>query len=188
MSLAQREDADIFRIMAEPFLGEIRMVGFNFAPTGWSTCDGQVMSIAQNTALFALLGTTYGGDGRSTFALPDLRGRFPMHFGASPGLTPRQQGESAGTESVTLTTAQLAAHSHPSTLPVSNDVATLATPANNVLARAADGENTYGAAAGTGTMACTAGNSGGNQAHDNMPPYLVVNFIIALQGIFPPRG
>ncbi len=164
------------------------MVGFTFPPRGWSSCDGQLLSIAQNTALFALLGTTYGGNGQVTFALPDLRGRLPMHLGSGPGLSGRVQGEASGAEAVTLNTAQMPVHSHGATLPVSSLTATAATPAGNVLARAADGENNFAAAADGGAMACAVATAGSGQPHDNMPPYLVLNFVIALQGIFPSRN
>lgn len=173
----------------EPFIGEIKMVGFNFAPNGFAFCNGQLIPIAQQTALFSLLGTTYGGDGKTTFGLPDLQGRFPMHAGSGLGLTNRTLGEKAGIESVTLAVGQLPPHSHATTLGVSSQTATSATPGGSVLAKAADGESNYGApATADGAMACTVAGTGGGQAHDNMPPYLVVSFIIALQGIFPSRS
>lgn len=213
----------------EPFLGEIRWVGFNFAPVGWALCDGQLLSIAQNTALFALLGTTYGGNGITTFALPDMRGRVPLHPGQGPGLSPRVLGEVGGQETVTLTTAQMPSHSHALTshthaipaLPVdvkaSSAAATTTSPAGNTLATATveqgggrgrgnGGEShvtdvyTAGPAnvslaagsamtspgttgGGSGTTAAT----GGGAAHENMQPFLGVQCIIALQGIFPSR-
>lgn len=172
--------------MSDPFVAEIRMFGGNFVPKGWAFCDGQLLPIAQNTALFSLLGTTYGGDGKSTFGLPDLRGRAPMHHGQGQGLTDRVVGESGGAESVTLTPAQIPSHTHNVALPSVNTTATTSDGHNNLPARTA--ENTY---ASTGTavdMASAAsGNSGGSQPHNNLQPYLTVSFIIALQGVFPPR-
>lgn len=172
--------------MSDPFVAEIRMFGGNFAPNGWAFCDGQLLPIAQNTALFSLLGTTYGGDGKSTFGVPDLRGRAPMHHGQGQGLTNRVLGESGGAESVTLTAAQIPSHTHNVALPSVNTAATTSDPQNNLPARTP--ENTY---ASTGTAvdmaSATSGNSGGSQQHNNLQPYLTVSFIIALQGIFPPR-
>lgn len=170
--------------MSDPFIGEIKMFAGNFAPQGWALCDGQLLPIAQNAALFSLLGTTYGGDGRTTFALPDLRGRVPLHPGQGPGLSQRRLGEKSGQESVTLSEAQMPAHTHTAQArPVSagrND------PENALLARrrAYDGEP-----APTVTMHPDAiGSAGGGQDHENMQPYLCINFIIALQGLFPSRG
>ena len=182
--------------MSNPFIGEIRMFGFNFAPRFWATCDGQILPIAQNTALFALLGTTYGGNGTTTFALPDLRGRFPMHFGNGPGLTQRQIGERSGFESSTLTTANLPAHTHPFTAavapPCSSQAGNADTPVGKVPAASATAEN-YGNAPGNGSMASfnisgTTGASGSGAAFPIIPPYLVINFCIALSGIFPSRA
>jgi microcystin-dependent protein len=174
--------------MSEPFLGEIKMFGGNFAPQGYATCDGQLMSISQNTALFSLLGTTYGGNGVQTFALPDLRGRVPMHAGNGPGLTPRILGESGGTENVTLTTAEMPIHSHGllgHTGPGDKN-----TIAGNCLSD--DGGNqsaTYSSAQPVNPMnANSITASGGNLPHTNMQPYLCVNFIIALQGVYPARS
>ena len=180
----------------EPFIGEISIFGFNFAPRGWATCDGQILSISQNTALFSLLGTTYGGNGQTTFALPDLRGRFPMHFGQGPGLTPRQIGERSGFESATLTAPNLPPHTHPFTAtispPCSGQAGNSDTPVGKVPAANASAEN-YGAAPGNGTMAPinlagTTGTAGSGAAFPIMPPYLVLNFCIALQGVFPSRN
>jgi microcystin-dependent protein len=177
--------------MSEPFIGEIRMVGFNFAPRGWALCNGQLLSIAQNTALFSLLGTTYGGNGQTTFALPDLRGRVPLHQGQGPGLTPRTIGESSGTETVTLLSSQMPAHNH--TLAAFNSPGSLDTPTGNVIANIVD-PNTGGpatlfsATADTTMNPASIGISGGNQPHENMQPYLCVNFVIALEGIFPSRN
>lgn len=175
----------------EPFLGEIKMVGFNFAPQGYATCDGQIMSIAQNSALFALLGTTFGGDGVTTFALPDLRGRVAIHQGQGPGLSPRVMGETAGEENHTLILGELAGHTHPVTVnpACSAEDGTTGSPVNNVPAVPA-AVSAYATAA-TGTMAPgtgTAGTAGGSQPHNNMQPFEVVNFIIALNGVFPSRN
>jgi len=170
----------------EPFIGEIRWVGFNFAPTGWATCDGQILAISQNTALFSLLGTTYGGDGKTTFALPDLRGRVPLHSGQGPGLSQRTIGEKGGAETVTLTTSQLPAHTHQAV--GTSNVATAVSPAAGVWATKTR-TPLYGAAGSNANMAAGAiGPTGGNQPHENMPPFLGLTCIIALQGIFPSRN
>ena len=172
--------------MTEPFVGEIKMVGFNFAPRGYATCDGQIMSIQQNTALFSLLGTTYGGNGTTTFALPDLRGRFPTHQGQGPGLATRVIGEVAGQESVTLLANELPQHSHQL---IGSSTGGNVSPANGF--PAADSSNTvavYGSTGDTAMHPGAIGVAGGNQPHTNMPPYLVVNFVIALEGIFPSRN
>lgn len=168
--------------MAAPYIGEIRMFGGNFAPDGWATCDGQTLSIAENEALFTLIGTTYGGNGTTTFALPDLRGRAATHLGS--GFV---QGQSGGTETVTLTTAQLPSHSHAA---AGAPGGTVKSPAGQVWA-ADRGQNVapYTAAPNGSAMAPAAiGQQGGSQPHDNMQPFLTVSFIIALQGIFPSQG
>jgi microcystin-dependent protein len=171
--------------MAEPFLGEIIMFGGNFAPRGWALCNGQLLSISQNTALFAILGTTYGGDGRTTFGLPDLRGRAPMHPGSGPGLTTRRLGEKGGSESETLDVNQIPSHNHAAQCvgPAgnSNDAA------GNLWADDAGvSSGTYSSGAPTNTMSSAAiGNAGGSQAHNNVQPFQCVNYLIALQGIFP---
>lgn len=166
--------------MSEPFLGEVKIVGFNFAPRGWATCDGQILPINQNQSLYSLLGTTYGGDGRTTFALPDLRGRTPLHFAS--GFT---QGARSGEENHTLTTGETPSHTH--ALKGSSDAANSASPAGLAYARSA--MPVYGAAANLTAMnAGVVANAGGGQAHNNMQPVLVVNFVIALQGLFPPRN
>lgn len=171
--------------MSEPFIGEIRMAGFNFAPRNWAFCNGQLLSINQNTALFSLLGTTYGGDGQTTFALPNLQGRVPMHQGQGSGLTPRTMGELAGQEAVTLISTQMPAHNH--LVNVFNDDGTAKTPVNSFPAAAT--APIYSATAGGGTMNPQALSvAGGSQPHNNIQPYLVVNFIIALNGIFPSRN
>ena len=177
----------------DAYLGEIRMFAGNFEIRGWAFCNGQLLSIAQNQALFSLLGTTYGGDGQTTFALPDLRGRFPMHPGTGPGLTPRSQGETGGTETVTLTTAQLPAHNHTATvsLAVDTTVGTTAQPRNGLPARNASATPQYGTQA-NGVLAAGStvqvGVTGSGLPQDNMPPFNTVQFIIALQGIFPSRN
>ncbi|MBS0424451.1 MAG: phage tail protein [Proteobacteria bacterium] len=166
--------------MDDPFLGEIRPFAFGFPPKGWATCDGQLLPIAQNAALFSLLGTMYGGDGRTTFALPDLRGRAGMHVNSI-----HTQGERGGQESVTLTTAQIPPHSHMANC--SNVTGTQTSPAGKFWAQDSDGNVVFSSTGGA-TMAATAiGNTGG-EPHPNMQPYLVVNYCIALQGIFPSRS
>jgi microcystin-dependent protein len=171
--------------MSDPFIGEIRLFASNFAPQGWALCNGQLMSIAQNTALFALLGTMYGGNGQTTFALPDLRGRVPVHQGQGPGLTSRTQGEVSGSETVTLLSSQMPAHSH--ALRASTVAATGSTPAGALLG--ATTVNSYdNSAAGVAMAAGAIGNTGGAQPHDNMAPTLALNYIIALFGIFPSRS
>ncbi|HXH02315.1 MAG TPA: tail fiber protein [Candidatus Competibacteraceae bacterium] len=173
--------------MADPFVAEIRIFPFNFAPTGWAFCDGQIIPLSQNTALFSLLGTTYGGDGKSNFALPDLQGRAAMHPGQGAGLTPRDLGESGGSETVTLSEAEMPLHSHmvtTSTRPaVENDAA------NQYWARTAG--NLYSGNASQNSVPMAAESlapTGGGQPHNNLMPYLTFNFCIALQGVFPPRS
>ena len=171
--------------MSEPFIGEIRMFAGNFAPRGWAFCDGQLLAVAQNDALFSLYGTIYGGDGRTTFALPDLRGRLPIHAGSGPGLSPRPIGARGGAEQVTLTTNQLPPHSH--TLQASPDAATDTSPAGKTFAQVAGGD-LYGSIAPTASFENSAvGTTGGSQAHPNLMPFLCVNFICALVGIYPSR-
>ncbi|MEO8493740.1 MAG: tail fiber protein [Planctomycetota bacterium] len=168
--------------MADPFVAEIRIFPFNFAPKGWAFCNGQILPLSQNTALFSLLGTTYGGNGQSTFALPDMQGNAPMHPGQGPGLSLHDLGEVGGTETVTLLTTEIPAHSH----------------AANMSIRPGDGLNPTGLAPGTGNNMYIDNNNnlvqlaalppaGGDQPHNNMMPYLTLNFNIALQGVFPPR-
>jgi microcystin-dependent protein len=175
--------------MADPFVAEIRMFPFNFAPTGWAFCNGQIMPISQNTALFSLLGTTYGGDGKSTFALPNLQGNVPMHPGQGDGLSLRDLGETGGTETVTLLQSEIPVHTHA----VNNmsDPGTLQVPGpDRILARSANG-NAYqqNTSANLQMMAVQAlALAGGSLAHTNLQPYLTVNFNIALQGVFPPRS
>jgi microcystin-dependent protein len=168
--------------LAEPFLGEIRMVGFNFAPQGWAMCNGQILPISQNTALFSLLGTQYGGNGQTTFALPDLRGRVAIHLGQGPGLSPYTQGEILGTESITLNTNQIPAHTH--SVLTSKDEETTNRPngayptIGGVYATTQDGAAPMAPSSGVG----------GSQPHENRQPLLVMNFVIALEGIFPSRN
>jgi microcystin-dependent protein len=175
--------------MSEPFVGQITMFGGNFAPRGWAFCDGQLLSIAQFTALFSLLGTIYGGDGRTTFALPDMRGRLPVHAGQGPGLPNIPIGAKAGTEKVTLTASEMPSHTH--ALQADDDVGTTPNPANQLLAEFAQTfpVDPYSTEAPSTPMNANAiDRTGGGQAHDNVQPFLCVNFIIALQGIFPSRS
>jgi microcystin-dependent protein len=174
--------------MSEPFLGEIRMVGFNFAPQGWALCNGQLLPITQNTALFSLLGTFYGGDGRTTFALPDLQSRVAVHQGQGIGLSPYVIGQNGGTEYVTLTAGQMPNHNHPVNC-VGNG-GNQASPTGNLPAIESTGTSLdYSNASGGAAMnPAMIGATGGGQPHPNLQPYLVVNFIIALQGIYPSRN
>lgn len=172
--------------MSTPFIGDISMVGFNFAPVGWALCDGQLLSIAQYSALFALIGTTYGGDGVSTFAVPDLRGRIPIHQFQGPGLSPRTIGGSDGSETVTLITSQLPSHTH---APLAAAASTSPSPANAVWGAVSSGlPYSADAAPSLAMNAQTVGVAGGGQAHTNLQPALCVNFIIALEGVFPSQG
>lgn len=171
--------------MADPFVAEIRIFPFNFAPSGWAWCNGQLLPLSQNTALFSLLGTTYGGNGKSNFALPDLQGRAPMHPGQGPGLSLHDLGETGGSETVSLLESEIPAHSHSLSMSL----------------RPADNLNPAGLALGTGNNAYIASNAnlvqfspnalapaGGDQPHNNLQPYLTFYFNIALQGVFPPRS
>ena len=165
-----------------PYLGEIMLVSWYFAPKGWAFCNGQLLPINQNQALFSLLGTTYGGDGRVTFALPDLRDRVPIHFGQGPGLSSRVLGERAGVSSHTLALTEIPAHTH--LLRASSALATQVTPAGMFPARNPAGYTQYTATTPDVAMTAT-GNAGGSQPHENMQPCLGLNFCIALQGVFP---
>lgn len=172
--------------MSDPFIGEIRLFAFGFTPHGWATCSGQLLSVTQNSALFSLLGTTYGGDGRTTFALPDLRGRIAVGTGHGQGLTDRTLGETGGSETVQLTRNDLPAHNH--SVACSSAAATSADP--NCAFLAAPAQPAYAAAAGSGKF-LNGGSiepTGGGRAHPNMPPMLVLNYCIALEGIFPARA
>jgi len=177
----------------EPYLGNIVMFAGNFAPRGWAFCEGQILPISQNTALFSLLGTTYGGDGRTTFALPDLRGRAPVSAGRGPGLSDRRWGERFGVETVTLNTNQIPNHNHSGTttlqIAVSTDGGTELNTNRNVLANHADAFNTDASAGATlAGASLTIVNEGGNQAHNNMQPSIAIHYIIALQGLYPSRN
>jgi microcystin-dependent protein len=173
--------------MADPFVAEIRIFPFNFAPKGWAFCDGQLLPLSQNTALFSLLGTTYGGDGKSTFALPDLQGRAPMHPGQGPGLSLHDLGETGGSETVTLLESEIPAHLH--SINADSALGDLNAPgADRGLARSVGGSAYIADTTGLVTMAPQAlAVAGGDQPHNNMMPYLTLNFCIALQGVFPPR-
>lgn len=169
----------------EPFIGQISIVGFNFPPRGWAACNGQLLSIAQNTALFSLLGTTYGGNGKTTFALPDLRGRTPMGTGNGAGLTPRSLGEQVGTESVTLLTSQLPQHTHTVTAQASR--ADRANAGGAQLASAADA--VYATTGPAATLAPgSVSPAGSGLPHNNLQPQLALMFVIALEGIYPARN
>ena len=176
--------------MSSPYIGEIRMFGGNFNPNGWAFCDGTTLAISENPTLFQLIGTTYGGDGQSTFNLPDLRGRVPIHMGTARSGTSYVIGQSAGVESVTLTTNQIPVHNHAlqatASQPSLTPLGALPATANSTL----PGTNVYGASTGNGTslVSTTIQGTGGNQPHDNIQPYLCINFIISLFGIFPSQN
>jgi len=175
--------------MSQPFIGEIRCMGFNFAPRGWSFCDGQIMPINQNTALFSILGTNYGGNGQTTYGLPDLRGRAVMGPGDGPGLSNHELGEKSGSESVTLTAQNIPAHTH--RLFASNSVGNTNSPAGAALAIGAKATPLYAPASGASTtpmQAQTLAATGSGQAHNNMQPYIAMNFVISLQGVYPSRN
>jgi len=169
-----------------PYLGEIRMFAGNFAPAGWAICDGSLLSINNNQALFALLGTMYGGDGITTFALPDLRGRVAVNAGQGVGLTSRSVGEMGGEEFHTLTVSEMPTHSH--TMAADTTVGSSDRPANGVIARNAAGVPQYGTDQNAVMKTNTIGATGGGNSHNNMQPYTVVTFIIALQGVFPSQN
>jgi len=180
--------------MSEPFVGEIRMFASNFAPRGWAFCDGQLLAISQNDALFSLYGTIYGGDGRTTFSLPDMRGRIPLHQGTGPGLSSRRLGSRSGLEQVTLTINEIPRHSHNHNANTRKD--NMISPVNNVLCdprpgdvteeggRLYDDTDPLDASASFSSI----GHTGGSQSHTNLMPTLCVNFIVALIGIYPPRN
>jgi microcystin-dependent protein len=172
----------------DQFVAEIRIFPLNFAPVGWAFCNGQLMPISQNTALFSLLGTTYGGDGRSTFALPDLQGRAPMHPGQGNGLSLRDLGEVGGTDSVTLLVSEIPQHSH--SLNANPSQGDNNAPGSNVSLARSSNATAYQTNAGQNLVPLApqaVSMSGGDQPHNNMQPYLTLNFCIALQGVFPPR-
>ena len=171
--------------MADPFLAEVRVFGFNFAPSGWALCNGQTISISQNTALFSLIGTYYGGDGRSNFQLPNLQSRAPMFWQQGPGLSDYVIGEMAGSETVTLLTTEIPLHNHPLTAddddPISSD------PTNRLIANSET--NVFASGTPNTTMSPVSTTvTGGSLAHNNVQPYLTVNFCIAMRGIFPARN
>lgn len=175
----------------DPFIGEVKLFAGNFAPRGWAFCEGQLLPISQNSALFSILGTTYGGDGRTTFALPDLRGRVAIGPGHGPGLSAYREGQKGGQEHVTLTVSQMPSHNHVvnqkavAALGDSND------PTGRTLANTGDFDNEYSSATPDTNMSPNSilvGHAGGNQSHENRQPFLAIYYIIALQGIFPSRG
>jgi microcystin-dependent protein len=172
--------------MSSPYIGEIRMVGFSFAPVGWAFCDGQLIPISENDALFTLIGTTYGGDGQETFALPNLQSRIPVHPGGSNNI---QLAEMAGTESVTLTTQQIPVHTHP--MVATSTIGTEANPSNNVLAALTVGDPYIANPDPPAEDPLNAGviaPAGGSQPHENTQPFLVINFVLSLFGIFPQQN
>lgn len=175
--------------MSDPFIAEIRIFGGNYAPRGWARCEGQILPIAQNTALFSLIGTIYGGNGQTTFALPDLRGRAPMQFGQGPGLSDRVLGEQDGAENVTLLSTQMAAHSHsPMGSPA---VGSQGAAAGGTWASSASGRTPtplYQNVKDTAMRSDLVSFAGGNLPHNNMQPYLAITFIIALEGVYPPSS
>lgn len=177
----------------DPFLAQIVMFGGTFAPRGWAFCQGQLLPIAQNQALFSLLGTTYGGDGRTTFALPDLRGRTPIGVGTGPGLTNRRQGAQGGTETVTLNILQMPSHTHRGKLsteegvrdtPQANDIPAVTTMTSGL---ATVKLKSFGLETSNSVDSDSTGSTGGGQAHNNMPPFNTIHYIIALQGAYPSR-
>ncbi len=174
--------------MSNPFVAEIRIFPFNFPPKGWAFCDGQLLPISQNTALFSLLGTTYGGDGKSNFALPNMQGNAPMHPGQGPGLSLHDLGETGGSDTVTLLESEIPSHSH--TLMASSGLGNRLAPSSNVLARET-GATTFVPADPPPALVAMSFNAiapaGGDQPHNNLQPYLTLNFCIALQGVYPPR-
>lgn len=172
--------------MADPFVAEIRIMGFNFAPKGWAFCEGQLLPISQNTALFSLLGTTFGGDGKSNFALPDMQGRAPMHPGQGPGLSLYDLGQTSGTETVTLLTSEIPGHNHTMSFN-SNVIGKSNLPEGKVFAKSGIPDASVYSTNQPNKQGGELAPVGGDQPHNNMQPYLVMNFLIALQGIFPPR-
>ena len=173
--------------MADPFVAEIRIFPFNFAPKGWAWCDGQLLPISQNTALFSLLGTTYGGNGKSNFALPDLQGRAAMHPGQGPGLSLHDLGETGGSDTVTLLESEIPSHSHP--LRAAGDAGDVVVPSPNASLAISTGGFIYAPANNLVPMSPQAlPPAGGDQPHNNLMPYLTFYFCIALQGVFPPRN
>ena len=172
----------------EPFVGQIQPFGFNFPPRGWAQCDGTLLAISQNTALFSLLGTIYGGDGRTTFALPDLRGRAALHMGNGPGLSSRPIGQRTGYETTTLTTLNMPAHNHTVTNPALADEGTADDPTGAFLAIPDSGAKLYATTHDAAMGTFNSGSAGSGQHFNNMQPYLVVNWCIALVGLYPSRN
>ena len=172
----------------DPFVAEIRIFPFNFAPTGWATCDGQLLPLSQNTALFSLLGTTYGGDGKTNFSLPNLQGSVPMHPGQGPGLSLHDLGETGGSDTVSLLQSEIPSHNH--TMRANTSDGTLASPSNNVAAGPGFDRDLFWYKDGAPNAAmnlAASGSTGGGQPHNNLMPYLTLNFCISLQGVYPPR-
>jgi len=173
----------------DPFVAEIRIFPFNFAPQGWAFCDGQILPLSQNTALFSLLGTTYGGDGKSNFALPNMQGNVPMHPGQGPGLSLHDLGETGGSDTVTLLESEIPSHSH--TMQAFSGLGNRLTPGNNSIARETGATTFLSNANGQAPLVSMSDNAvapaGGDQPHNNLQPYLTLNFCIALQGVYPPR-
>lgn len=172
--------------MSEPFIGEIRMFAGTFAPRGWALCDGQLLAVSQNDALFSLFGTIYGGDGRTTFGLPDLRGRVPLHQGSGPGLSPRQIGSKGGAENVTLTINELPSHTHP--MQATEEPADSPQPDGRLPARSTTVDLYINDDPTVNLETSSTTSAGGSQSHANMMPFLCVNFIVALVGIYPSRN
>lgn len=173
--------------MSEPFLAEVRIVGFNFAPRGWAFCDGQILPINQNQSLYSLLGTTYGGDGRTSFALPDMRGRTPIHIGRSDGGSEHREGQKSGEETHTLSVNEMPQHRH-TVMARNNSAGAQRTLDGAVLGEFSNGYRNFEAATAVELRLGTILNVGGSQAHENMQPYIALNFCIALQGLFPSRN
>ncbi|MBF5004228.1 phage tail protein [Diaphorobacter caeni] len=175
--------------MADPFVAEIRIFPFNFAPRGWAWCDGQLLPISQNTALFSLLGTTYGGNGQSNFALPNMQGRMPMHPGQGPGLSPHDLGEMGGSDSVTLLESEIPSHSHVIQTGLAGDAAMTAASNSSALGTAPTrAYATFPSNSLTSMSPKQLATAGGYQPHNNLPPYLTTYFCIAMQGVFPARS
>jgi microcystin-dependent protein len=176
--------------MSQPFLGQICIFGFTFAPRGWALCNGQILSISQNTALFSLLGTIYGGNGQTTFALPNLQSRVPLHYGTGPGLSTYDIGQLAGTETVTLTVSEIPAHIHAGAVKASTAESGLDSQPTSKYPAAGVSSGLYASSSDTQMAADSVQTAiaGGSQPHSNLQPYLAVNFCIALQGIFPSRN